>query len=77
LHSNSLEQVPERLISIATQQGLNEATLSRLVVSAFDWVISLSSTTGSRAVSGIGKFQIVNDKLIVVSQLRTRKLQLA
>ncbi len=77
LHANSLEQVPERLISIAAQQQINEATLSRLVASAFDWVIALATEQGIRRVSGIGKFEIVNDKLLVVSQLRTRKLQLA
>ena len=77
LHANSLEQVPERLISIAAQQQINEATLSRLVASAFDWVIALETEQGIRKVSGIGKFEIVNDKLLVVSQLRTLKLQLA
>jgi pilus assembly protein CpaF len=77
LHANSLEQVPERLLSIAMQQGMSEQTLSRLVASAFDWVIALSNYSGKRAVSGIGKFQIVDDKLQVVSSLRTRKLQLA
>jgi pilus assembly protein CpaF len=77
LHANSLEQVPERLLSIAMQHGMDEKTLSRLVVSAFDWVIALSKDSGKRAVSGIGKFQIVDDKLQVVSSLRTRKLQLA
>jgi pilus assembly protein CpaF len=77
LHANSLEQVPERLISIAAQQQINEATLSRLVASAFDWVIALSAEQGTRKIAGIGKFETVNEKLLVVSQLRTRKLQLA
>jgi pilus assembly protein CpaF len=77
LHANSLEQVPERLISIAAQQQISEATLSRLAASAFDWVIALSTEQGIRRVSGIGKFEIANGKLLVVSQLRTRKLQLA
>jgi pilus assembly protein CpaF len=77
LHANSLEQVPERLLSIAAQQQINEATLSRLVASAFDWVIALSVEQGARRISGIGKFEISNDKLLVVSQLRSRKLQLA
>jgi Flp pilus assembly CpaF family ATPase len=72
-----LEQVPERLISIAAQQQINEATLSRLVASAFDWVIALSAEQGTRKIAGIGKFETVNEKLLVVSQLRTRKLQLA
>jgi pilus assembly protein CpaF len=77
LHANSLEQVPERLISIAAQQQINEATLSRLVASAFDWVIALSGEQGTKKIAGIGKFETDNDKLLVVSQLRTRKLQLA
>jgi pilus assembly protein CpaF len=77
LHANSLEQVPERLLSIAMQHGMDEKTLSRLVASAFDWVIALGKLSGKRAVSGIGKFEIVDSKLQVVSQLRTRKLQLA
>jgi pilus assembly protein CpaF len=77
LHANSLEQVPERLLAIAAQQGISEGTLARLVVSAFEWVISLSSGPGGRAVSGIGKFEIIDERLVVISQLRTRKLQLA
>jgi Flp pilus assembly CpaF family ATPase len=72
-----LEQVPERLISIAAQQQINEATLSRLVASAFDWVIALGAEQGIRKIAGIGKFETNNDKLLVVSQLRSRKLQLA
>jgi pilus assembly protein CpaF len=77
LHANCLEQVPERLLSIAMQQGIDEPTLSRLVASAFDWVIALGKQAGKRSVSGIGKFKVVDGKLQVVSQLRTRKLQLA
>lgn len=77
LHANSLEQVPERLLSIAAQQQISESALSRLVASAFDWVISLSVEQGARRISGIGKFEISNDKLLVVSQLRSRKLHLA
>jgi pilus assembly protein CpaF len=77
LHANSLEQVPERLLSIAAQQQINETTLSRLVASAFDWVIALGVEQGARRISGIGKFEVSNDKLLVVSQLRSRKLQLA
>jgi pilus assembly protein CpaF len=77
LHANSLEQVPERLLSIAMQQGMSQSTLSRLAASAFDWVIALSKDSGQRGVSGIGKFRIVDDKLQVVSTLRARKLQLA
>jgi pilus assembly protein CpaF len=77
LHANSLEQVPERLTSIAAQQHINESTLSRLVASAFDWVIALGAEQGIRKIAGIGKFETNHDKLLVVSQLRSRKLQLA
>jgi pilus assembly protein CpaF len=77
LHANSLEQVPERLLSIALQQGMGEGTLSLLAASAFDWVIALSKHSGQRTISGIGKFEIVDNKLQVVPTLRTRKLQLA
>ena len=77
LHANSLEQVPERLLSIAMQQGMGEQTLSRLAASAFDWVIALGKQSGKRSVSGIGKFEFIDGKLQVISQLRNRKLQLA
>jgi hypothetical protein len=59
------------------QQGMDQSSLSRLVVSAFDWVIALSKQSDERTVSGIGKFEVVDNNLQVVSQLRTRKLQLA
>lgn len=77
LHANSLAQVPERLLSIATQQGISESTLSRLVASAFEWVISLGVNNGVRRITGIGKFAIVNHELQVISSLRSRNLQLA
>ena len=77
LHANSLEQVPERLLSIASAVGMPDQTLSKLAASAFDWVIALSSSQGMRRVSGIGKFQLVDGQLVVFPLLRTRKLQLA
>lgn len=77
LHANSLEQVPERLISITSSQGLSSKALSRLVPSAFDYVIALSSSGGVRKVSGIGKFSVRENELVVDSILRTRKLALA
>jgi pilus assembly protein CpaF len=77
LHANSLAQVPERLLSIATQQGISESTLSRLAASAFEWVISLGVNNGVRRITGIGKFAIVNHELQVISSLRSRNLQLA
>ena len=77
LHANSLEQVPERLLSIASALGMPDQTLAKLAASAFDWVIALSSSQGKRRVSGIGKFQLVDGQLVVFASLRTRKLQLA
>lgn len=77
LHANSLAQVPERLLSIATQQGISESTLSRLAASAFEWVISLGVNNGVRRITGIGKFAIINHELQVISSLRSRNLQLA
>jgi pilus assembly protein CpaF len=77
LHANSLEQVPERLLSIASALGMPDQTLAKLAASAFDWVIALSSSQGKRRVSGIGKFQLVDGQLVVFPSLRNRKLQLA
>jgi pilus assembly protein CpaF len=77
LHANGLEQVPARLISIANQVGMDQQVLAGLVISAFDWVIALSANQGVRRITGIGKFEIVNQQLQVVSHLRSRKLQLA
>jgi pilus assembly protein CpaF len=77
LHANSLEQVPERLISIASSQGLSTKALSRLVPSAFDYVIALVASGGKRKVSGIGRFSVRENELRVDSILRTRKLALA
>ena len=77
LHANSLEQVPERLISIASSQGLGTRALARLVPSAFDYVIALVASGGTRRVSGIGRFSVRENELRVDSILRTRKLALA
>jgi pilus assembly protein CpaF len=77
LHANSLEQVPERLISIASAQGLGPKALARLSASAFDYVICLSAKDGMRKVSGIGKFALQENQLSVESLIRTRKLALA
>jgi pilus assembly protein CpaF len=76
LHANSLEHVPERLISIASQQGLSSKALARLVASAFDYVVSLSVSGGKRRVSGVGNFIVDDDQLWVGSASSTRKLAL-
>lgn len=77
LHANSLEQVPERLISIASGQGIGSKTLARLTASAFAYVINLSFRAGKRTVSGIGKFTVRDNQLQVESVFRSRKLALA
>ena len=77
LHANSLEQVPERLISIASAQGLSTRALTRLVPSAFDYVIALSNSSGQRRVSGIGRFRVRESELLVDSVFSSRKLALA
>ena len=77
LHANSLEQVPERLISIASAQGLGSKALARLSATAFDYVICLSVQKGKRKVSGIGKFFLRENQLLVEALVRPRKLALA
>lgn len=77
LHANSLEQVPERILSIASALEASDALIARLTCAAFDWVISLANENGKREVAGIGKFEIVKGELQVLPQLRTRKLALA
>ena len=77
LHANSLEQVPERLISIASAQGLGSKVLARLSAAAFDYVICLSVQGGKRKVSGIGKFVLQEDQLLVQALAQPRKLALA
>lgn len=77
LHANSLQQVPERLISIASQHGLGAKSLARLTVSAFDYVIFVSVLSGRRKISGIGKFTVRDGQLQVDSLVNLRKLALA
>jgi pilus assembly protein CpaF len=77
LHANSLEQVPERLLSIASVASMRPEVLARLVIAAFDYVISLSKIIGKRRVAGIGRFSISENELRVDPLLRARKLALA
>ena len=77
LHANSLQQVPERLISIASHHGLGAKALARLTVSAFDYVIFVSVLSGRRKISGIGKFTVRDGQLQVDSLVNLRKLALA
>ena len=55
LHANSLTQVPERLLAIASSLSISETTLARLTVSAFEWVIALGFDSGKRKVLGVGR----------------------
>lgn len=77
IHANCLEQVPERLFSITSQLGISDSSVARLALAAFDWVIALEIANGQRRISGIGKFQLVDSRLQVIPQLRTRRLALA
>jgi len=77
LHANCLEQVPERLISIASAQGLGSRALGRLSAAAFDFVICLSVQDGKRRVSGIGRFVLREHQLLVEPLAKTRQLALA
>jgi pilus assembly protein CpaF len=77
LHANSLQQVPERILSIASLLDVSEISVARLTRSAFDWVIALKIHQGQRSIAGIGKFEIVDGELQVLPQLRLRKLALA
>lgn len=77
IHANCLEQIPERILSIASSLEVSDAAISRLTKSAFDWVISLTIDQGQRSVSGIGKFVVIDGELQVIPQLRQRRLALA
>lgn len=72
IHANNLFQVPERLSTIKADLAISDSSFSRMVASAFDWVISLEAKAGSRRVSGIGKFAIESENL-VVKQYQTRQ----
>lgn len=67
IHANSLENVPERLMAIASGSDLSETQLARLAVAAFDWVISLDTKNGVRRISKIGRF-FVDDGLLRIKE---------
>jgi hypothetical protein len=48
-----------------------------MVAAAFDWVIALDTKAGSRTVSGVGKFVIEPDGLVVNQYHPRHKLALA
>lgn len=77
IHANSLFQIPERLLAIAATQQLSEELLGRLVVAAFDWVIALGIKDNQRAVTGIGQFELIENRLEVFQVTSARRLALA
>ena len=77
IHANSLTQVPERLSTIKSDLAVSDLAFSKMVSAAFDWVIALEVKAGKRRVSGIGKFEIEDDQLVVREQLVRQKLALA
>jgi len=77
IHANSLSQVPQRLSTINATFGVSENAFMQIVVSAFDWVIALSSNNGVRRVSGIGKLRICENQLEVFELPPEKKLALA
>lgn len=77
IHANNLTQVPERLSTIKSDLAVSDLAFSKMVAAAFDWVIALEVKAGKRRVSGIGKFEIEDDQLVVREQLVRQKLALA
>lgn len=77
IHANNLFQVPERLFTIKADLAISDISFSKMVASAYDWVISLEAKAGSRRVSGIGKFAIEAGSLVVKQYQIRQKLALA
>jgi pilus assembly protein CpaF len=77
IHANNLTQVPERLSTIKSDLAVSDLAFSKMVAAAFDWVIALEVKAGKRRVSGIGKFELEDDQLVVREQLVRQKLALA
>jgi len=77
IHANGLAQVPERLSTIKADLAISDHSFSKMVAAAFDWVISLEAKAGQRRVSGIGKFELKENQLVVREHLPRQKLALA
>ena len=77
IHANNLFQVPERLFSMKADLEISDTLFHKMVAAAFDWVIALEAKAGSRQVSGIGKFAIEPDGLVVKEYQPRQKLALA
>lgn len=77
IHANSLESVPERLMSIASDSEISERQLARLSVAAFDWVIALDSENGIRKISKIGRLFVDSGELRIREHQVVPRLALA
>ena len=77
IHANGLAQVPERLSTIKADLAISDHSFSKMVAAAFEWVISLEAKAGQRRVSGIGKFELEENQLVVREHLPRQKLALA
>jgi pilus assembly protein CpaF len=77
IHANSLASIPQRLSSIKVDLAISDLSFDKMIVAAFDWVISLEMQAGKRKVSGIGKFVIEDNQLFVVEDQPRQKLALA
>jgi pilus assembly protein CpaF len=77
IHANDLFKVPERLSTIKADLEISDTSFHKMVAAAFDWVIALEAKAGSRQVSGIGKFAIESDELVVKLYQPRQKLALA
>ncbi len=77
IHANDLFKVPERLSTIKADLEISDTSFHKMVVAAFDWVIALEAKAGSRQISGIGKFSIESDELVVKQYQPRQKLALA
>jgi pilus assembly protein CpaF len=77
IHANSLAQVPQRLDTIKANLAISDQSFSKMVAAAFDWVISLEAKAGNRRITGIGKFAVEDNQLVVIEYLPRQKLALA
>jgi pilus assembly protein CpaF len=77
IHANSLAQVPERLSSIKAELAISDQSFYKMIAAAFDWVIALEVNAGQRRVSGIGKFVVADNELVVIEDQPRQKLALA
>jgi pilus assembly protein CpaF len=77
IHANSLGQVPQRLDTIKANLAISDQSFSKMAAAAFDWVISLEVKAGKRRVTGVGKFAVEDNQLVVIENYARQKLALA